>query len=245
MAQFLVTNGAVFPTDGDANGGVPGAGIIGTEANLSLLWKYLRGGSNFVLSGFTLPASGTRTSVLLPGGIAFIDGYIVSTTTGNGNLVTFSASTTVHVYLRLVLSGVKVVGAMHEFIDGASEPSQPANSVKLGKLITDANNVTSYTDERPNGRVVFGAVGVGGTSIDLPGSNDWTTGTQSGPSRRRVTFNTSFFRPPVVEITHRGDPAGRRTISVYAETKDYFEVIEYNSTDALVNNLPFNFTARG
>jgi len=131
----------IFPTVQDVGGG--GAGKVITEANLSAWLKQLLG-QNFVLSGFTVPASSADLTLSVAAGEANIAGYRVVIDTAT--TVTCTASATNHIYLKLTRDASQnVTGATFEV---NTTGTAPADSVKIATAVAGASSITSTTDAR-------------------------------------------------------------------------------------------------
>lgn len=131
----------IFPTVNDVGGG--GAGKVITEDNLVKLIKMFLG-QNFVLSGFTVPASSTTLNLDVAAGEANIAGYRVVIDTAT--TVTCTASVTNYIYLKLTRDASKnVTGATFEV---NTTGTAPADSILIATAVTDASTVTSTTDKR-------------------------------------------------------------------------------------------------
>lgn len=192
MGVGTITNHLVHPTENDVNGGVVGQGIAYLETSMVALFRSLGALRNFVISGFNnLGGSGLNRSVA--GGEAVINGYLVKGTSGSN--VTFDASTTNRLWLQLVMSGGKAVGV--QLLTTTSD-TVPANAVRLADVVTSGSDVTSITDKRPQNRRSCGSVGNAAAILER-GSDDWTVTNQG--TYREITFQTAFFRAPVVTIT--------------------------------------------
>lgn len=200
MATFNIQNHLVFPTENDVNGGTVGAGRIITEAAFGSLLKSLLGQAGQAVSGFTMPSSGALTQSIA-GGTAVIDGYVV---VGTGTTsVTFAASNTTHVFLRLIYVSGKVASVQFELLTVTGvddDPIPPANSILLGRVSTDGTSVTGSSDFRANGRVSYGMVKWFGGSdwrTDNAGSSDWRCEGVSSTSVK-IHFIISFPRTPII-----------------------------------------------
>jgi len=131
----------IFPTVNDVGGG--GAGKVISEANLvNLIRQFLR--QNFVLTGFTVPASSTNLTLSVAAGEANISGYRVVIDTAT--TITCTASATNYIYLNLTrdASG-NVTGAIFTV---NTTGTATAYSILIATAVTDANTVTSTTDKR-------------------------------------------------------------------------------------------------
>lgn len=131
----------VFPTVGDVGGA--GAGIKLSEANLAYWLKQLLG-QNFVLSGFTVPASSADLTLSVALGEANISGYRV--VIDAATTVTCTASNTNHIYLKLTRDGLgNVTTASFEVnITGVA----PTDSVKIATAVAGVSSISSTTDAR-------------------------------------------------------------------------------------------------
>ena len=107
--------------------------------------------SDFVISGLLGTDPGATLSMTTPGGIAYINGKRVVKPSGNSDLTyIYTASQDTYDYLRA--DGAIVHQAV---ANGAGEPTQPANTVKLQKVITNATEITAVTDMRTAGRMAW------------------------------------------------------------------------------------------
>ena len=210
MSITAVTNHLVFPTDNDVHGGASGAGRIGDEGTLAGLW----GGAstrNCVVSGFSPIATGAGFAKAVPAGTAVIDGYVIKGV--NSTTFTFTASQTVSLYLRLNYTSGKVTSVTLEDYTGTTIPD---NSVLIAKVVTDGSGVTTYTDMRPQNRVVMGRSDV------TPGPNYTVSGTT-------ITFPTGyFFRAPYMVAS--AATTGYVTINASSATSATFTQTNHDGT---------------
>ncbi|HET6374168.1 MAG TPA: hypothetical protein VFG76_12740 [Candidatus Polarisedimenticolia bacterium] len=188
MANFPVTNHAVFPTSLDVHGGTPGLGTVWTEGGVTALFKAIGRQGSFIVAGFDPPTTGGGTlTKAIAGGEAVIDGYRVKGTASNN--VTFDASTTNYLYLQLIVSGGVVAGLQ---LVTNTTGVKPANAVLIAKVVSNASNPTAVTDGRPEGRVSHGRIirSGGNWVVDDYGSGDWTN------NGAQINFGTAFRRVP-------------------------------------------------
>lgn len=131
----------VFPTLGDVGGA--GAGKVLTEANLVSWLKPLLGG-NFVVSGFTVPASSATLNLDVAAGESLLSGYrvVIDTTT----TLAMTASVTNHIYLKLTRDASQNV--TEATFEVNTTGTAPADSVKIATATADASTVTSTADAR-------------------------------------------------------------------------------------------------
>jgi hypothetical protein len=194
MADFPSSTWSVHPTENDIYGseGI-GAGRVINEFKLT---QAIRGGvrRGHVISGFTLPSSGSRTAVSVAGGYAVIDGYTIYapsalTISINNNV---SGSTNARVWLQLVSSANKatVIKIVTVYTD-----AQQNNAILLGRLTTDATNVTAMEDNRSTGRILYGACTTAGATVEA-GSGDWRWDSHPSTGVTRYQTDTAFIRAP-------------------------------------------------
>lgn len=142
MADFSITNDLVSPTVNDVNGGVTGDGV-NTDEDTAAPWR-LGVEGNYVISGFVLPASSGTLTIDVPTGKAIVSGYYV-TVPGNTTL-TVTASSTNHVYLKLIRDGSNhVSSAVYEV---NTTGIAPADSVKIGMAVASGSAITSSWQAR-------------------------------------------------------------------------------------------------
>lgn len=119
--------------------------------------------SNFVYSGFALPASSVNLNISVPAGKALIAGRFIDIPAST--TITATASQTNFVFLKMTRDGANLAtGASFEVnITG----TQPADSLKIGTLVASGSAITSTTDTRPMGLAVAyrgpSAIGAGST----------------------------------------------------------------------------------
>jgi hypothetical protein len=200
---------SVSPTENDLKGAEgAGGGIVIQESKIgpSLRGSGQTGAANgYIVSGFTLPSSGSRTAVAVTAGTAVIDGFCIK---GSTSLtIDVDASTTCWVYLQLLYASglVSSVGIRTEYV----EATKPVNAILLGKLTTDASNVTGMVDARPQRKISYGSV-VGSTGAVLEyGSGDWVATRGSTGSYTVTFYGTTFLRAPVGSATAHNSGAAR------------------------------------
>ena len=140
----------IFPTTNDVSAAPGGGGKGLSEPNLSG-WLKALAGTNFVVSGFTLPSSDPDLTISIGAGEAVIEGYRVVIDTATG--LALAPNATNHIYLKLTRDGAgNVNGAAFEVNTAGI---QPAESVYLAQAVTNATSVTSTVDKRPLGLMVF------------------------------------------------------------------------------------------
>jgi hypothetical protein len=191
MGSTNITNHLIYPTQNDINGGVPFAGRRMYETTMVDLERNPGGLPGYVISGWTLPSSGSNTQTLT-GGTAVIDGYLIK---GTGTYAfTFDNSSTDHIFLQLVYTSGLVTG-LQVVANTASAPLP--NAIKLGTVTTGASTVSSSKDMRPGNRRLYGAVTSSATVSDQ-GSGFWTVAS-GGTGVYVFTWTTGLFlRAPTV-----------------------------------------------
>ncbi|MDA8212153.1 MAG: hypothetical protein M0021_09790 [Clostridia bacterium] len=131
----------VFPTVNDV--GSAGSGKTITEANL-IAWLKALIAQNFVVSGFTVPASSVDLTLSIALGQACIDGRRVDIDTAT--TVTCTANATNHIYLKLTKDASQnVTGAVFEV---NTTGVAPADSVKICTAVAGASSISSTADAR-------------------------------------------------------------------------------------------------
>lgn len=199
MATVALTTVSVFPTAADVGGGVVGGGARFRELLMAPLWasgasrKYVRSGWDAL--------TGTGLNRTVTQGLAVIDGYCVDGT-GQSPTIAFDPSTTNVLWLQLVKSANKVVGV--QLVTQNIAAAALADAVRLRHVTTSGSDITSQTDVRAEGRVLFGRLArVSSTwTVGDYGSGDWTH------SAGAVTFGTAFRRAPVVQSFFSGFSGG-------------------------------------
>lgn len=132
----------IFPTVNDVAPSAGGGKVL-TEANLAYWLKQLLG-QNFVLSGFTVPASSADLTLSVALGEAMIGGYRVVKDAAEN--VTCAASATNHIYLKLTRDASQnVTGAVFEV---NTTGTAPADSVKIATAVAGVSSISSTTDAR-------------------------------------------------------------------------------------------------
>lgn len=164
MSLWTAVNPLIHPSQNDVNGGITGSGKIVLEKYLRELF---RAGErvNYVISGGQLPTSGGSLTIIVPGGVAYIDGYYVVWQATN---VTLPGSSTSKIYVRVIFSGDLASGIQ---IEDRVDATVPQNSLCLGTVTTSGSAVTAGTDLRVlDGGTKFRSIKFSGT-----GSPDtWT-----------------------------------------------------------------------
>lgn len=138
MAEFALSGEAIFPTTNNiANGKKL------NEVNISDALDALAG-SNFVVSGFTVPATSANLTLAVAAGEAVIAGrrvYIATATT-----VACADDDTSYIYLRLDVDGLgNVTGATLEI---NTTGSAPALSTSIAEVVAESGAITETTDKR-------------------------------------------------------------------------------------------------
>lgn len=242
MAATTFTGSSVWsvsPTENDIAGAEgAGAGRVIQEKKIGPSLRgsgSTAGATGYVLSGFTLPASGSRTSISVAAGEACIDGYFIKGTTGL--TISADASTTAYVYLQLVMSSslVSSVAIRTEYV----ETTKPANSILLGVLTTDASNVTARVDARPQRKMAYGQVNSTGSVLDY-GTGDWTSA-RTGAGTYTVTFSPAFLRKPCVFATNHGTSIGMAATAIPTSTS--VMTVEMYDTSGGLDDADFSFMA--
>ena len=242
MAATTFTGSSVWsvsPTENDLAGAEgTGAGRVIQEKKIGPSLRgsgSTAGATGYVLSGFTLPASGSRTSISVAAGEACINGYFIKGTTGL--TISANASTTAYVYLQLVLSSslVSSVAIRTEYV----ETTKPANAILLGVLTTDASNVTARVDARPQRKMVYGQVDSTGAVLDY-GTGDWTA-TKTATGAYTITFYPAFLRKPCVFATNHSTSTGM-TAAASPGSTSVMTVETYNTSGGLAD-ADFSFMA--
>ncbi len=131
----------VWPSTNDVGGA--GAGKVITESNLTSWIKTLVA-QNFVVSGFTVPASSTTLNLDVAAGEAILSGYRV--VIDAATTVTCTASATNHIYLQLTRDASNNVTEATFAVNTTG--TAPADSVKIATAVADATSIISTTDAR-------------------------------------------------------------------------------------------------
>ncbi len=120
---------------------VPSVNVRGDPSNIEKILDLNL--PDVVLSGMTL--SGTVSPVTVAVGKAFIRGYYVEITVAETKALT--ASSTNYIYIQLIRNvNNEVTGAQ---VVANTTGNAPADSILIGKVVTDAgNNITSITGQR-------------------------------------------------------------------------------------------------
>lgn len=196
-----ITGEQVWPSQNDLYGsGVGGAAGDGKKL-LEAQWRKAVGSvarqNSYVLSGGTLPATDPDLTVQVAAGAAIMEGSYVEWPATN---VTLPASSTSHLFLKLVFGGGLITGIE---IEDNTSGAVPASSLKLGTATTSGSAVTATTDARligpgalelltasgtytvPAGQYrakirIYGATGGGGGGGDGGGPSNGTAGGAGG-----------------------------------------------------------------
>ncbi len=133
----------VYPSGNDLfkSGGASGDGKGLREERAAELLRALS--NNHVLSGLLVPGSSGNLNIVIPLGKALVYGHWLDI---EATTVTAAASSTNHVFLKVTLDGNDRISLVEYEVNTSGTP--PANSTKIATLITDADNITSTTDER-------------------------------------------------------------------------------------------------
>lgn len=132
----------VWPTANDV-ATVSGEGSKMVEQNAASWFDSLIG-QDFVISGFTLPASDADLVVPCAAGFAVIDGRWISIDAST-NLTVFDGGIS-YIFLKLTYDGGGNVATVEFEVNNTS--SQPANSVAIGTTTAASGSVSSTTDTR-------------------------------------------------------------------------------------------------
>ena len=111
MGTTNVTNPLVQPSQNDLGGGVSGDGNTALEKYVRKLFLVAGHGQSYVISGGLLPATQATLIQSIPAGEAYISGYYVTWPTTS---VSLPASTTSHIFVKLVFASGVVSGAKDE-----------------------------------------------------------------------------------------------------------------------------------
>lgn len=133
----------IFPSANDINGGLSGDGKTLKEASFAQLISLLTSRTNKILSGFALPGTDPDLTISIPAGSAIVAGRFVIKDAAED--LTLAASATNHIYLQVVLDGSNNATAAN-FVANTTGTA-PSNSIKIGRAITNANEVTSTSTE--------------------------------------------------------------------------------------------------
>lgn len=132
----------VFPSTNDV-APVSGDGQTLKESNL-LAWLSMLVAQNFVLSGFTLPASSVDLTLSIALGEALIAGARV--VKDAAETVTCTASATNHIYLKLTKDGLgNISGAVFEVNTTGVAPS---NSILIAQATASDSTILQVLDKR-------------------------------------------------------------------------------------------------
>lgn len=206
MADTTLT-AHVFPSANDVEGAQPtGWGETIYEKNLSSFLLATLGVNNFVFSGALLPGSDADLTITVPAGVFWLDGRYVA---ADAQAITVGASVTTHLFAKLLKDGSGNVSSVA--YETNTSGTAPADSTKIGTLVSDSDNITSTTDERlmgPHGVIaitsgtswtvpagiyrayveVLGAGGGGGGGGEANNTNSGGAGTGGGTT----TFDTTL-----------------------------------------------------
>lgn len=211
MASTAITGELIWPSQNDLYGsGVSGAAGDGKkflEVQMSKLWPQLAG-RNALLTTNCLPASDADLTMPIGAGSAIIDGFYVQWPATN---ITFPASNTSHVFVKLVRGGGLVTGAE---IEDNTSGTQPASSVKLGTVVTSGSAVTSTTmDRAPIGMAYNPLKGPGAAISGSTRSHEGTVVIAGNQNLSGVHFYHDFTLNNGVTVTV---PAGKRRLVIVA-----------------------------
>ncbi len=141
MAEFTITDETVFPTRND----------VSQTLNKGKRWSeqtvndwITKISTDFVESGFTVPATDPDLIIPVAGGVAYLNGYFVETT-ASVNVTAIDDSTS-FLFLRLK----KVAGLVTEAVlavEASSTPTGPEDFL-LASLTAAAGVITSTQDLR-------------------------------------------------------------------------------------------------
>jgi len=138
---------------------------------------------DYTVSGH-LPATDTDLDSDISAGVSYVNGYRLST---EATSHTYTASKDTWVY-------IDQTGAFQyeEVVNDGTQPTTPANSLLLAKVVTDSDNITDVTDYRqttpPNLRVYTD--GITGCVI----SRDISTATTINIQRGEIEFGSSVSK---------------------------------------------------
>ncbi len=164
MGTTNVTNPLVQPSQNDLGGGVSGDGNTALEKYVRKLFLVAGHGQSYVISGGLLPATQATLIQSIPAGEAYISGYYVTWPTTS---VSLPASTTSHIFVKLVFASGVVSGIQ---VEDNTTGIEPADAVKLGINTTNASTITSRVDQR----LLNGNQRIRRAVIAATGSTDWT-----------------------------------------------------------------------
>lgn len=217
MPTTVISNHYVFPTESDVNGGVTGAGKVGTEKAISALY-----GSEFprVISGFTLPSSGALTQNLT-GGSAVVAGYLVE---GTGTYsFTFAANATNYMWLIVTKTSGLVISVLVQNETSAS--TFPTDGILLGTVTTNGSAVTGSVDLRPQGIILHGLLASNGAIVSGSGM---FKATRTALGTYEIAFPSGYFRrKPAILVS---SSAARTTVSISSATLCEIQTIDASGT---------------
>jgi uncharacterized protein with putative carbohydrate binding module len=142
MPDVAIANETIFPTANDV-AQTAGEGETLMEKKL-YPWVNKWNDFNFVLTGFVLPASSANLDLNIPPGEAWISGFHVIVP--GATTITFGASVTSHLFLKLIKVSTLVTEAKFEHNTTGAAPD---DSVYIGTVTTSGSAVTSTQDCRP------------------------------------------------------------------------------------------------
>lgn len=141
MSSTNITTPLVQPSQNDLNGGVANDGKRALEKYIRELHKAINPES-YIVSGGLLPTSAANLILIVPAGVAYISGYYVTWAATN---VTLPASSTSHIFVKLIFSSGLVSNVQ---IEDNTSGTAPSDSVKLGTVVTGGSTITGSTDQR-------------------------------------------------------------------------------------------------
>ena len=152
--------------------------------------------SDFVVTGLLGLDPGVSLTMTTPGGTAYVTGKRIVKSSSDSDLTyTYPASNDTYDYLKN--DGTIV----HQSVaNGAAEPAQPANTIKLQKVVTNATEITSVTDLRPLAGMTASQV-AGQNRIPIAGqdgklSSGWFTALSFiRDSYRNLTISNNAVNP--------------------------------------------------
>lgn len=142
MSNTNATTPLIQPSQNDVNGGVSGDGKKALEKYLRELFKALNGISYFLPGFSALPTTAANLVLIVPAGEGYISGYYAKWGATN---VTLPASSTSHIFVKLIFSGGLVTNIQ---IEDNVTGTHPADSIKYGTVVTSGSAITSSTDQR-------------------------------------------------------------------------------------------------
>ncbi len=149
MGSTAIAGEQVWPSQNDLYGsGVGGAAGDGNkflEVQLRKLFPALMNGSNFVMTGGTVPASDADLSIVVAAGTAVLDGQFCQ---WPATSITVPDTATSYLFLKLVFGGGLITGL--EIEDNTTNVA-PASSVPLCSCVAAGGVITSTADRRAMG----------------------------------------------------------------------------------------------